>query len=304
MGVYQLDDFKRLSWLAKELATLKSDDPDLATTLKKCVTAGVSLAIFQHTPINVWRLSENRRTGNSKSEHVALPISDRGDLEEYEGVLFLTSSCIDALLNAGGEKIRCNKFGGGSSQKYAKAHDELILASERQVARSMVDEFLAQETRQQRKQKKAALVQTVFPDGGFEECSTEVWLEFSISDVLVLTRDIKRFLAVPPPSLSISTTVPTPKKTKEYANSSVKCLVSDLWNAYVKASQEKQPPGSIKQLLFWAENNPQQGYGVVKCDGKGNERFIQVSGKNYCRYSSFAGAFNRKKVQKSTNEAV
>lgn len=27
-----------------------------------------------------------------------------GDLEEYEGVLFLTSSCIDALLNAGGEK--------------------------------------------------------------------------------------------------------------------------------------------------------------------------------------------------------
>jgi hypothetical protein len=194
MSVYQFDDFKRLSWLAKELATLKSDDPDLATTLKKCVMAGVSLAIFQHTPINVWRLSENRRTGNSKSEHVALPISDRGDLEEYEGVLFLTSSCIDALLNAGGEKIRCNEFGGGSSQKYAKAHDELILASERQVARSMVDEFLAQETRQQRKQKKAALVQTVFPDDGFEECSTEAWLEFRINDVLVLKKDLVKIL--------------------------------------------------------------------------------------------------------------
>lgn len=194
MSVYQLDDFKRLSWLAKELATLKSDDPDLATTLKKCVTAGVSLAIFQHTPINVWRLIEGRRTGNSKPEHTALPISDMGDLEEYEGVLFLTSSCIDALLNAGGEKIRCNEFGCGSSRKHVKAHDELIVASECQVARSMVNEFLAQETRPQRKQKKLALVQTVFPDGGFEECSTEAWLEFSIDDVLVLTRDIEKVL--------------------------------------------------------------------------------------------------------------
>ncbi len=303
MSVYQFDDFKRLSWVSKELAALKSDDPDLAATLKKCVTAGVSLAIFQHTPINVWRLSESRRTDNSKSDPIALPISNRGDLEEYEGALFLTSSCIDALLNAGGEKIRCNEFGCGSSQEDAKAHDELLLASERQVARSMVDGFLAQETRKQRKQKKSELVQAVFSDGGFEECSTEAWLEFGLSDVLVLTRDIERVLAVLPPNLSVSTTVPTPKKTKEYANSSVNCLVSDLWNAYVKASEEKQPPGSIKQLLFWAKNNQQQGYGVVKSVGKGNDRFIHANGEKYCRYSSFATVFRKKSVQKSTNEA-
>lgn len=256
MSVYQLDDFKRLSWLAKELATLKSDDPDLATTLKKCVTAGVSLAIFQHTPINVWRLSENRRTGNSKPEHVALPISDRGDLEEYEGVLFLTSSCIDALLNAGGEKIRFNEFGCGSSQKYAKAHDELILASERQMARSMVDEFLAQETRQQRKKKKSSLVQTLFPDGGFEECSTEAWLEFSISDVLVLEQDIEKVL----PAANKGKKIEVGKQVRERLGKA-KALISDLTKIY--EDEHQVLPTSLKQLLAFASSKPMKGYGSV-----------------------------------------
>lgn len=284
MSVYQFDDFKRLSWLAKELATLKSDDPDLATTLKKCVMAGVSLAIFQHTPINVWRLSENRRTGNSKSEHVALPISDRGDLEEYEGVLFLTSSCIDALLNAGGEKIRCNEFGGGSSQKYAKAHDELILASERQVARSMVDEFLAQETRQQRKQKKAALVQTVFPDDGFEECSTEAWLEFSVSDLLVLEQDIEKVLPAPKGKTEVG-------KQVRNRSGGAKDLVSDLLKGY--RSKCGEYPNSFQQLMEFASSGVVDGYKIVHMEGKGNEKVIHFNGEKVTYKAAHAAYKNQ-----------
>lgn len=288
MSVYQLDDFKRLSWLAKELATLKSDDPDLATTLKKCVTAGVSLAIFQHTPINVWRLNENKRTGNGKPDPIALPVSDRGNLEEYEGVLFLTPSCMDALLNAGGEKIRCNEFGCGSSQKYAKAHDELVLASERQVARSMVDEFLAQETRKQRKQKKAALVQTVFSDGGFEEYSTEAWLEFSISDVLVLERDIEKVL-------------PAPKGKKTEVGKQVrkrsgkaKDLISDLTKIY--EDEHQALPTSMQQLLAFASSKPMKGYGsVAQSDDK--ELIFYGDDKEQVTCRAADGAF-RKLIEK------
>lgn len=283
MSVYQFDDFKRLSWLAKELATLKSDDPDLATTLKKCVMAGVSLAIFQHTPINVWRLSENRRTGNSKSEHVALPISDRGDLEEYEGVLFLTSACIDALLNAGGEKIRCNEFGGGSSQKYAKAHDELILASERQVARSMVDEFLAQETRQQRKQKKSALVQSVFPDGGFEECSTEAWLEFSISDLLVLERDIEKVLPA-----QKGDEIGEGKRVRRRSGKAID-LVSDLLEGY--RSKFSKDPNSFQQLMEFAASGNVDAYKIVRMEGKGNEKTIHFNDEKIT-YKAASAAYN------------
>lgn len=289
MSVYQLDDFKRLSWLAKELATLKSDDPDLATTLKKCVTAGVSLAIFQHTPINVWRLSENRRTGNSKSEHIALPISDRGDLEEYEGVLFLTSSCIDALLNAGGEKIRCNEFGCGSSQKYVKAHDELILASECQVARSMVDEFLAQETRQQRKQKKAALVQTVFSDGGFEECSTEAWLEFSISDLLVLEQDIEKVLPAPKGKKT-----EVEKQVRKRSGTAVD-LVSDLLEGY--RSKCGGYPNSFQQLMEFASSGVVDGYKTVRMEGKGNEKVIHFNDEKVTYKAAYAAY--KKQLSKS-----
>lgn len=282
MSVYQFDDFKRLSWVAKELAILKSDDPDLAATLKKCVMAGVSLAIFQHTPINVWRLSESRRTDNSKSEHVALPISNRGDLEEYEGALFLTSSCIDALLNAGGEKIRCNEFACGSSQKYAKAHDELILASERQVARSMVDDFLAQETRQQRKKKKSALVQKVFSSAGFEGCSTEAWLEFSISDVLVLEQDIKKVLSAKKgKEIEVGKQVQVRKRSGKAVD-----LVSDLLEGYRAKCSEY--PNSFQQLMEFASSGVVDGYKIVRMEGKGNVKVINFNNEEVTYKAAYA----------------
>ena len=152
-----------------------------------------------------------------------------------------------------------------------------------------VDDCLSTDDRQASLARKEQLIHQVFGDMNFEYCSSEAWIEFSIDDVLILTQDLDRVFSVKPLA---------PSQEDTGREGKAKSLINDLIAAYILQSEGNQPPNSLKQLFLWSKENKVQGYGFVKAVGKDNERYIEVNGREHCRYSACAYAFKKNKKYK------